>query len=351
MKKVLIIGGSGSWGQELTKQLLARFPVEEIVIYSRGEHRQVEMARRFGEPRLRFVVGDVRDRDQLRRAAIGVSHVFHLAALKHVPVCERNPDETVKTNVLGTMNAVEVALEAGAERFVLVSTDKAVDPINVYGVSKSLAEKLVVNANLQSSHTVFVCIRGGNVLGTQGSVVPLFREQLVRANEITITDRAMTRYLMRLEEAIGLIFAAAASAKGGEVFVMKMPSARVIDIAEVMISHFGNSKTRIRDIGIRPGEKLHEALLSRHEGGRAFELENYFVILPTLDVGGVYGKWGRTSFLNDEYTSLNNRFLAASELAEILHQDGWLSSVAVSELERYSREELLEFFKKEGWSR
>jgi UDP-N-acetylglucosamine 4,6-dehydratase/5-epimerase len=351
MKKILIIGGSGSWGQELTRQILRRHPSCEITIYSRGEHRQVAMHVSLNDPRLRFVIGDIRDAKRLKRAAAGMDTVFHLAALKHVPVCERNPEEAIKTNIQGTLNAVAAALECGAQRFVLVSTDKAVDPINVYGMSKSLAEKIVINANLTSPGTVFVCIRGGNVLGTQGSVVPLFKEQILRANEVTITDPAMTRYLMRLEEAISLIFKATEEANGGEIFVMKMPSVRVTDIVDVMIKRLGNSKTRQRHIGIRPGEKLHEALVSRHEGGRSFEHGSYYVILPTMDVRGVYAKWNETTFLNKEYSSIDNVFLTRDELQNVLEKDGWLNTVPVKQLEDFTKDELLEFFKKEGWAR
>lgn len=351
MRKVLIIGGSGSWGQELTRQLLAKQDDLEITIYSRGEHRQVSMQVAIQDPRIRYVIGDIRDRDHLSRAARGMDTMFHLAALKHVPVCERNPEEAVKTNVQGTLNAVSAATERGVETFVLVSTDKAVDPINVYGVTKSLAEKIVINANLQEGGTRFVCIRGGNVLGTQGSVVPLFKEQLARGNEITMTDPRMTRYLMRLQEAIGLIFRAVEDAKGGEVFVMKMPSVRITDVAEVMTRHLGNAETQVRTIGIRPGEKLHESLVSRQEATRAFEHGNYFVILPTMDIRGVAAQWARTDFVDVEYDSEHNRFLSQDEIAALLEQDGWFSGRSASELSGLSKEELLELFRLEGWVR
>jgi UDP-N-acetylglucosamine 4,6-dehydratase/5-epimerase len=351
MKRILIVGGSGSWGQELTRQLLQREPETEITVYSRGEHRQVSMHVMFNDPRLKFVIGDIRDADSLKRAARGMDTIFHLAALKHVPVCERNPEEAIKTNIAGTLNAVNVALEQEVGRFVLVSTDKAVDPINVYGVSKSMAEKVVINANLQSEGTIFVCIRGGNVLGTQGSVVPLFKEQILRANEITITDPAMTRYLMRLEEAISLIFKASSEAIGGEIFVMKMPSARITDLADVMIKNLGNRETRVRSIGIRPGEKLHEALVSRNEGARAVEHGQYYVILPTMDIRNVYAKWDGTPFLDREYSSSANQFLSQGDLEVLLEKDGWFNDVRQKWLDDFSEEDLLSFFKKEGWNR
>ena len=246
MKKILIIGGTGSWGQELTRQILEKNSIKEIRIYSRGEHKQVEMARKFNDKRLTFIIGDIRDKKRLKYSAENVDHIFHLAALKHVPVCEHNPEETIQTNIIGTLNAVEVAIENKVKTFVLVSTDKAVDPINVYGVSKSMAEKIVVNANLKFNGTKFVCIRGGNVIGTNGSVVPLFKNQILKANEITITDKQMTRYFMRLQEAIGLIFKAVEDSIGGEIFVMKMPSIKITSLAALMIKELGNKSTKIK---------------------------------------------------------------------------------------------------------
>jgi UDP-N-acetylglucosamine 4,6-dehydratase/5-epimerase len=351
MKKVLIIGGTGSWGQELTRQILNNYDVEKIVIYSRGEHKQVDMSRKFNDSRLKFVIGDIRDKSQLKLASMDIDYMFHLAALKHVPVCERNPVETIKTNIEGTQFATEVAIENRIKTFILVSTDKAVDPMNVYGVSKSMAEKIVVSANLKTFNTKFVCIRGGNVLGTTGSVVPLFKEQILKANEITITDDRMTRYLMRLEDAISLLFTAMIDSKGGEVFVMKMPSIHVSDISKLMIKELGNDKTQIKQIGIRPGEKMHEVLVSRYEASRSFEYGDYFVILPTIDINQLYAKWNIKDYLTEEYNSLNNRFLSEDELKENLQKDGWLEKISVKELEKYSKDELLNYFKLENWSR
>ena len=253
-----------------------------------------------------------------------------------MPVCERNPEEAIKTNIQGTLNAVEVALERAVATFVLVSTDKAVDPINVYGVSKSMAEKVVSNANLREGATRFVCIRGGNVLGTQGSVVPLFREQIIRANEITITDRRMTRYLMRLTDAIALIFKATTDAKGGEVFVMKMPSVRITDLAEVMISRLGDGDTRVREIGIRPGEKLHKSLVFTPKSTRAFDYGDYYVILPPMDINGVHSKWQPPSYLDSEYESSDNRFLSTGEIERTLEVEGWFARQSSADLQQLS---------------
>ena len=349
MEKILIIGGTGSWGQELTRQILDSTSAKEIRIYSRGEHKQVEMARKFNDRRLNFIIGDIRDKKRLKYSAEDVDHIFHLAALKHVPVCEHTPEETVQTNIIGTINAVEVAKETKVKTFVLVSTDKAVDPINVYGVSKSMAEKIVVNANFNYPKTKFVCIRGGNVIGTNGSVVPLFKNQILRANELTITDKQMTRYFMRLQEAIGLIFKAVKDSIGGEIFVMKMPSIKITGLASLMVKELGDKSTKIKYIGIRPGEKIHEVLVSRYEAKRAFEHGNYFIILPNMDMRGLYKKYSKKTFLKAEYNSKMNKYLSQSELKTVLELDGWLGERNLKHLEDYSKEQLLEYFKRENW--
>ncbi len=351
MKKIMIIGGSGSWGQELTKQLLSNAEPDFIKIYSRGEHKQVEMARRFNDDRLKFIIGDIRDKNALKHASRDVDTIFHLAALKHVPVCELNPEETIKTNILGTLNAVEVSIENNVDRFILVSTDKAVDPINVYGVSKSAAEKLVINANYKSGKTKFVCIRGGNVLGSNGSVVPLFQKQILTANKVTITDEKMTRFFMRLEEAISLIFKALNDSIGGEIYVLKMPSINVLQLADIMISELGDSKTVINNIGIRPGEKMNEVLVSRYESSRTYSFEDYFVILPNLDIPALSEKYASTPALNKEYNSLDNKYLTNDELKTILKKEGWMDGRRSKDLEDYSEEELLEYFKRERWQK
>jgi len=347
-KKILIIGGTGSWGQELTKQILEKYNPQQIIIYTRGEHKQVEMARKFNNPKLKFIIGDIRNKQNLKLASFGVNYIFHLAALKHVPICEKNPEETVRTNIQGTINAVEVAIENNIDKFVLVSTDKAVDPINVYGVSKSMAEKIVINANRKATKTRFVCVRAGNVLGSNGSVVPLFKEQILKINKITLTDERMTRYLMKLERAISLIFKAVKDSHGGEIFVTKMPSIRIIDLAKVMINSLGTKETEIFKIGSRPGEKLHEVLVSRYESNRTVEYGNYFVILPMININNLYGKWNKR-FINKEYNSKENVFLTNNEIKKALLDEKWLNKKTVKELEKYSKEELLNFFKNEGW--
>lgn len=347
-QKILVIGGTGSWGQELVRQILERYSPKKIIIYTRGEHKQVDMMRKFNDKRLEFVIGDIRDLRNLMFVGKDVDYIFHLAALKHVPICEKNPEETVKTNILGTQNVVSVALENKVKKCILVSTDKAVDPVNTYGVSKSMAEKIIINANLKSKDTKFVCIRAGNVLGTKGSVVPLFKEQIKKVNKITLTDDKMTRYMMRLTEAIALIFKAVKDSDGGEIFVTKMPSIRTIDLAKVMIKELGDKKTEIINIGIRPGEKIDEVLVSRYEADRSFEYGNYYVILPTVNMNRLHEKWkGKT--IEEEYNSRDNHLLSEKEIIELLKSEGWLSDTAIINPEGYTKEELIDFFKRERW--
>jgi len=285
---VLITGGTGSWGTELVTQLLEKYPnIGEIRIYSRGEHRQVEMMQLFNNnSKLRFIIGDVRDKNILNFAMKGVDYVFHLAALKHVPVCENNTWEAVLTNIYGTQNVIEAAISNNVKKVVDVSTDKAVEPFNLYGMTKACGEKLMLNANFnysstQTNGTSFICIRGGNVIGTNGSVIPLFKKQLLENNQITITDPNMTRFLMSTKEAISLIFTAVEDSIGGELFVMNMPATSLNVIAQTMIELFGNKKSSIVNIGTRPGEKIDEVLVSRNEASLTHKVsKKYFVILP-----------------------------------------------------------------------
>lgn len=322
-KTILITGGTGSWGHELVSQLLEMRPgPKKIKVYSRGEHRQVEMRAEFPDPRLEFIIGDVRDKNILNLAMHDVDTVFHLAALKHVPICEDNPWEAVLTNVYGTQNVIEAAIANSVKLVVDVSTDKAVDPFNLYGVTKACGEKLVLNANKLKGSTHFVCVRGGNVIGTNGSVIPLFKKQILERNRITITDPTMTRFLMSTRDAISLIFDAIQNHKRGEIFVLNMPAATVETIADAMIELFGNSKTEKTIIGPRQGEKMDEILISKNEMPFAEDTDRGFFI--------IHPQFSELSFNNPlidrfpEFTSRNTKQLSVDDLINVLKKENWL---------------------------
>lgn len=302
-KRILISGGSGSWGKELITQLLET-DIKEIRSYARGEFNQVSIQRKFNDPRLKIITGDVRDYGELKYACKDIDIVFHLAALKHVPVCERQPYEAIKTNINGTRNVVRASIECGVKKVIDVSSDKAVLPVNTYGMTKAVGEKLTLNASTLGSGTQFMCVRGGNVLGTAGSVIPFWIDQIKRFNKISITNEKMTRYFLTLPEAIKLLFVATKSDINGGLFVMKMPACKVTDLADVMIERYGNPKTQKSVIGTRPGEKIHEVLVSKYESPNAFEYsDNYYLVMdkPTAEIIRGYDK---VDFL--EYISNDN---------------------------------------------
>ncbi|PWH11815.1 MAG: UDP-N-acetylglucosamine 4,6-dehydratase (inverting) [Anaerolineae bacterium] len=276
-KSVLVTGGTGSFGKKFTQILLAEKNPRKIIIFSRDELKQHEMrVHGFDDPRLRYFIGDVRDRDRLLRAMHGVDIVVHAAALKQVPACEYNPMEAVKTNILGTANVLEAALDAGVSKVLALSTDKAVSPANLYGGTKLVAEKLVIQSNnyAAGSATRYACVRYGNVVGSRGSVVPLFLKQRA-SGKITITDERMTRFWLSLEEGVHFVIHCIEQMEGGEVFIPKIPSTKVIDLARAIAPN-----ANIEIIGIRPGEKLHEELLSAEEARNAVERETMYVIKP-----------------------------------------------------------------------
>lgn len=320
-KTILVTGGTGSWGQELVRQLLEFSPgPKEIRIYSRGEHKQVEMRAQYTDPRLKFIIGDVRDKNILNFAMTGVDTVFHLAALKHVPVCEDNPWEAVLTNIYGTQNVIETAVANNVSVVVDVSTDKAVEPYNLYGITKACAEKLVINANKLNTSTRFVCIRGGNVIGTNGSVIPLFKKQIKDKNVITITDPDMTRFLFSTKGAIALIFEALHKHTGGEIFVLRMPAATVGTIADVMIDLFGDKSTKKKIIGTRQGEKKHEVLISKNEISFTDDENNgYFTIYPAYLERKI-----QHPLKLSEFSSQNTERLSKEELKDVLKKETWL---------------------------
>ncbi|KJD43364.1 polysaccharide biosynthesis protein [Paenibacillus terrae] len=318
-KKLLVTGGTGSWGQRLTEELLKEGPAE-IRVFSRGEFAQIAMQRQFQfDPRLNFVIGDIRDLQALQEACRGMDYVFHLAALKHVPVCERQPEEAFKTNVHGTQNVIRASIEQGVTKVIDVSTDKAVDPVNVYGMTKAIGERLMIRANDLSERTRFVCIRGGNVLGTSGSVVPLFKRQIAEGQDLTLTSPDMTRFFLTLGEAIGLLLKASVTAIGGETLVMKMKGCNIADLAEVMKEQAGQPALKVKEIGIRGGEKLHEVLISPYEVPHTYRYDDrYFVILPqqaNKRLLSQYGGLERVSF--DQYRS-DDELMDRAGIAELL---------------------------------
>lgn len=325
-RSILITGGTGSWGQELTTQLLEQYP-KKIIIFSRGELAQVNMERKFRNDKLEFIIGDVRDADAVDRLFNNnhIDCVFHLAALKHVPVCENQPQESIKTNVIGTTNLVNSAVKYKVKKFIDVSSDKAVSPTNLYGMTKAVGEKIVIQANNLSDSTDFVCIRGGNVLGSNGSVVPLFIDQIEKFNKVTLTSGDMTRYFLTLSEAISLLFKAAENSVGGETYVMNMPSFYISDLAEVLVKHYGNKDTIIEEVGIRPGEKMHEELISEHESSRSYVFnEDYYIIMPELEIDRDYEYVNGLDKVDFDRFSSTNNFKNDEYLTEMLDNGGFL---------------------------
>ena len=277
---VLVTGGTGSFGKKFTETLLLRHRPKKLIVFSRDELKQHEMRQQFPEkknPELRFFIGDVRDHNRLERAFHGVDIVIHAAALKQVPACEYNPFEAIQTNVMGAKNIIDAAIDQGVKRVVALSTDKAVNPVNLYGATKLCAEKLFVqgNAYAGTSGTRFSCVRYGNVVGSRGSVIPLFQEQR-KKGKITITDARMTRFWITLEQGVQLVIKAAERMRGGEVFIPKIPSMNIMDLAGAIAAG-----CKIETIGIRPGEKLHEVLISEDEARNTVEMDDMFVIKPT----------------------------------------------------------------------
>ena len=280
-KAILITGGTGSFGQKLTEVVLARFKPRKLIIFSRDELKQFEMRRRFGEdcfPCIRYFIGDVRDRDRLYRAFDGVDVVVHAAALKQVPAAEYNPGEAVKTNVLGAMNVVDAAIDCGVKKVIALSTDKAANPINLYGATKLCSDKLFVAANSYSGahRTRFSVVRYGNVVGSRGSVVPYFLS-LRGSGCLPITDARMTRFWITLEQGVEFVLNSLERMRGGEVFVPKIPSMRVTDLARAIAP-----ECETRNVGIRPGEKLHEIMISEDDARHTVEHDDYYAILPVI---------------------------------------------------------------------
>lgn len=299
-KIILVTGGAGSFGQKFVEVILKDYNPKNIRVYDNRELAIVEMERQFKDPRIRFFLGDIRDFARLHRAMDGVDIVVHAAALKHVPVCEYNPIEAIKTNIDGAVNVIDAAIDSSVEKVINISTDKAVQPVNLYGATKMVAEKLFVQGNSYAGKrkTIFSCSRYGNVVGSSGSIVPLFRKQK-ESGEITVTDENMTRFWITLEDGVKFVIKCIESMKGGEIFVPKISSMKIMDLAKIIAP-----EAKIKIIGIRPGEKLHETLLTKEEAKHAKETDDFFIIEPEFPF------WDNENF--KECKCVNNTFEYAS---------------------------------------
>jgi UDP-N-acetylglucosamine 4,6-dehydratase len=310
---VLLTGGTGSFGKKFIEVMIRDYCPKKLIVFSRDELKQHEMSTGgFNHASIRYFLGDVRDRDRLRRAMNGVDLVVHAAALKQVPACEYNPIEAVLTNIIGARNVIEAALDTGVARVLALSTDKAVNPVNLYGATKLVAEKLFTQANAYSGTgpTHFSCVRYGNVLGSRGSVIPLFQKQL-KTGVLTVTDERMTRFWLSLDEGVSFVVRAIERMNGGEVFVPKIPSMKIMELAKVM-----GADCEIRVTGIRPGEKVHETLVSEDEARHTVELDDMYVIRPE------HSWWSDENFIEGRalpdgfhYSSdMNSEWMSGDEL-------------------------------------
>jgi len=321
-KVILITGGTGSFGQKFTRRILTEYKPKKIIIYSRDEYKQYMMRSKFiqHDDRIRYFIGDVRDKDRLYRAMDGVDVVIHSAALKHVTVAEYNPIEAIKTNINGAMNIIDAAIDCKVEKVVALSTDKACSPINLYGATKLVSDKLFVSGNAYAGgkKTTFSVVRYGNVTGSRGSIVPFF-STLVQdgADELPITDFRMTRFWITLDQGVDLVFKAINEAKGGEIYVSKIPSYKVIDLAKAM-----KDDVELKEVGIREGEKLHEAMITEEDSRLTYDYGDHYIIYPHFDWWNLeshFKEGGKKVKDGFRYSSDNNEeWLSIEEMRERL---------------------------------
>jgi UDP-N-acetylglucosamine 4,6-dehydratase len=320
-KTILVTGGTGSFGQRCCQFLYQRYKLKKLIVFSRDETKQFEMMSRFNNGKVRFVIGDVRDRRRLLEASHGVEVIIHAAALKQVPQAEYNPFEYVKTNVLGTQNVIEVACEAGVDRVIITSTDKAVNPLNHYGATKLCADKLFIAANYNMSelHTRFACVRMGNLIGSRGSVIPIIRK-MSKSGKVTITDPRMSRFWLTLDQAVDFVLARLQDMRGGEVFVPRTPVMNLTELIEAVAPG-----CQVEITGIRPGEKIDEILISRHEARQTVAFGDYYAVLPDYAdikeyISSTGGKPVGEGF---EYTSTETACrMSIEEMRKILEKEG-----------------------------
>jgi UDP-N-acetylglucosamine 4,6-dehydratase (inverting) len=327
---LLITGGTGSFGKKFTEMVLQEFALKKVIIYSRDEFKQDLMKKEFALKfpdqidKLRFFIGDVRDKDRLYRAFKGVDYVIHAAAMKQVPACEYNPFEAIKTNIDGAQNVIDVALDRGVKKVVALSTDKAVNPINLYGGTKLVSDKLFISANAYSGDegTVFSVVRYGNVAGSRGSVIPFFKSLLESGvSELPITDIEMTRFWITLEEGVYLVFKALEESRGGETYISKIPSFKIVDLASAM-----KENCRIKEVGIREGEKLHEVMITKDDSRTTYEYDNHYIVYPNFEWWNFekhFTPGGRLIEKGFEYNSGNNNiWLDVNELYSEINRLG-----------------------------
>ena len=319
-KVILITGGPGSFGKKFTKRVLEQFNPKKIIIYSRDEYKQYLMQRQFQDynKQMRYFIGDVRDKERFARACDGVDIIVHAAALKQVPAAEYNPLEAIKTNVDGARNIVDVAIDKNVEKVVALSTDKAVNPVNLYGATKMVSDKLFIAANAYAGakNTHFSVVRYGNVSGSRGSVIPFFKTLIDEgATKLPITDMRMTRFWITLDEAVDLVIRAIGEARGGELFIHKCPSFKVTDLARAMLPD-----CELEDVGIRPGEKLHEVMITAEDSRSTYEYDSYYIIYPELEWwDNLVVEGGKKVEDRFRYASDNNsEWLSVEEIREAL---------------------------------
>ena len=322
-KVLLITGGTGSFGNAVLEKFL-KSEISEIRILSRDEKKQFDLRVKYSNPKIKFFIGDVRERNSIESAINGVDYIFHAAALKQVPSCEFFPIEAVKTNILGTDNLLTLAIQNNVKKVICLSTDKAVYPINAMGVSKAMMEKVFVAKSRTSDSTIICGTRYGNVMASRGSVIPHFYDQIKSGNDITVTDPNMTRFMMTLDDAVNLVLYAFENGNSGDIFVQKSPSTTVGELARTMKKIY-NSSVNIKNIGIRHAEKMHETLLSKEERLVSEELENYFRV-PADNRDLNYNKYffeGKESKNLEEYNSFNTHRLSESDLINLLASIGY----------------------------
>jgi len=318
-KTVLITGGTGSFGSNFARFILNNFSPKKLIIFSRDEFKQFKLQKELNDERLRFFLGDVRDLQRLQRAFKGVDTVIHSAALKQVPTLEYNPFEAVKTNVIGSQNVIDAAIDQKVEKVLLISTDKAAQPVNLYGATKLCAEKLFISGNSYTAgESKFSCVRYGNVLGSRGSII----EHLIKnkkLDKVQITDLEMTRFWITLEQAFNLVLFALENMEGGEIFIPKIPSMKIIDLFEVLAPDIEKEI-----IGIRPGEKLHEILLTEQESRHSVELDNYYIVLPQFLNKEKFEKYlsiGKKPEINIRFASdTNNEWINKENFEELINK-------------------------------